>query len=150
MVPASTQKEKGQLGIRNATTLQVAGSYSCPAAGHLEVLRGSPQGQAAWDSVGMEGEARLQAWDTHVRASFLVSASRLRAKKKAREATSVVSHSPGGQANRSQGRLYLLWPLWRAQDAGTLQLSCRTSRSPPGEGRKELERPPKVGGRGGS
>lgn len=107
----------------------------------------------------MEGDTRLQAWETCFGASFLVSALRLRAGG-AREVTGVAkmgwaglsqaSHSPEGQANRSQGSPHLLWPLWRAQDAGPLQLSCRTNKSLPGEGRERIRKAPSSHGVGGS
>lgn len=52
------------------------------------------------------------------------------------------SHSPEGQADRGQEGPHLLWALQRAQDVGLLRLSCRTSRTPPAEGRKGIRKAP--------
>lgn len=82
----STWKEKGQLRIVHPTSLQVARQLhipqacrqldslvTCCTAGHSEVLRGSP-GASNWSRAGMEGEIGLQAWNTCLRVSLLVSA----------------------------------------------------------------------------
>lgn len=50
------------------------------------------------------------------------------------------SDLPEDLANPGQEGPHRLWPLQKAGDAGPLRQSCRTSRTPPGEGREGIRK----------